>query len=547
MSKSSTRPRTARLAFAAAAVSGLLLAACSGEAKQSEETKAPVASEPAPESTPAETTPAETTPGETTPGETTPVDSTPTDAIPGYDDPRGQIFTDFQASYTRSGPFESLDSFCMPNDPAADRVATDPGITADTISIHHMRQQLEKLKDIGFAVEIGDTKAMFEAFVNEINENCGGIRGRKLDLGMSEFNPLGDFAAESNAACVEATEDREAVIALNSSGFQGPAVLCLTEEHDTILLTTQGLSTEFADRSGGRLFTLDAGLDESLTALAKYAINNNLLEGKVIGVVGSDQGGQPEAVQAGLIDVLAEAGIEVAVADTLGCNGGSTCAEGLQESVSNMLAAGVDVLIPTLNVTSFPGYLGEMVTQGYQPGEVQFMVSNFNSATGDLVSSKAVAFGGEAAGNLYNGAIMVDAAATGNFRLEGAEIPPFNKMCIDTYVKNGGPAYDYFDGVGNTQAGMVATVCTEMRIMARAIYNAGDNPTRADIQKALANLGPLDNNNMTPASLTEGKNSTVDAFQAMKWTFPCEFGAENAFDANNTCVVPSGEYYSIRD
>jgi Periplasmic binding protein len=323
--------------------------------------------------------------------------------------------------------------------------------------------------------------------------------------------------------------------------------LCITEEHDTILLTTQGLSTEFADRSGGRLFTLDAGLNESLTALAKYAIDNNLLEGKVIGVVGSDQGGQPEAVQAGLIDVLADAGIEVAVYDTLGCNGGTTCAEGLQESVSNMLAAGVDVLIPTLNVTSFPGYLGEMVTQGYQPGEVQFMVSNFNSATGDLVSSKAVAFGGEAAGNLYNGAIMVDAAATGNFRLEGAEIPPFNKMCIDTYVKNGGPAYDYFDGVGNTQAGMVATVCTQMRIMARAIYNAGDNPTRADIQAAMANLGPLDNNNMTPASLTEGKNSTVDAFQAMKWTFPCEFGAENAFDANNTCVVPSGEYYSIRD
>ena len=547
MSKSSTRSRATRLGFVAVAVSGLLMAACSGEADKSADTKAPVVTETPGDTTPADTTPADTTPSDTAVTDTTPGDTTPTDAIPGYDDPRGAIFADFQASYTRSGPFESLDSFCTATEPAADRVDTDPGITADTIVIHHMRQQLEKLKDIGFAVEIGDTKAMFEAFVNEINENCGGIRGRKLDLGMSEFNPLGDFAAESNAACVEATEDRQAVIALNSSGFQGPAILCLTEEHDTILITTQGLSTEFADRSGGRLFTLDAGLDESLTALAKYAATNGLLDGKTIGVIGQDTGGQPEAVQAGLIDELKTLGYEVAVHDTLGCNGATTCTEGLQESVSNMLAAGVDVLIPTLNVTSFPGYLGEMVTQGYKPGDVQFMVSNFNSATGDLVSSKAVAFGGEAAGNLYNGAIMTDAAATGNFRLPGAEIPPFNKMCLDTYEKNGGPAYDYFDGVGNTQAGMVATVCTEMRMMARALYNAGDNPTRADIQKALANLGPMDNNNMTPASLTEGKNSTVDAFQAMKWTYPCEFGAENAFDANNTCVVPSGEYYSIRD
>jgi hypothetical protein len=541
------RGRSARVGLAALALSGLLVAACSGEAEKADETAAPDTTAEVVETTPAETTPAETTPAETTPVDSTPAETTPSEGAPGYDDPRGQIFQDFQASYARTGPYDSLDSFCTTTDAPAEPQATDPGITEDTIVIHHMRQTLEKLKDIGFAVEVGDTAAMFEAFVNEVNENCGGIRGRKLDLGMSEFNPLGDFVAESNAACVEATEDRQAVVALNSSGFQGPAVLCLTEEHDTILITTQGLSTEFAERSSGRLFTLDAGLNESLTALAKYAIDNGLLEGKTIGVVGSDQGGQPEAVQGGLIDVLAEAGIEVAVYDTLGCNGSTTCLDGVQESVGNMLSAGVDVLIPTLNVTSFPGYLGEMVTQGFQPGDVQFMVSNFNSATGDLVSSKAVAFGGEAAGNLYNGAIMVDAAATGNFRLEGAEIPPFNAMCLATYEKNGGPAYDYFDGVGNTQAGMVATVCTQMRMLIRAIYNAGENPTRAGIAEALANLGPIDNNNMTPASLTPGKNSTVDAFQSMKWTFPCEFGADNAFDANNTCVVPSGEYYSIRD
>ena len=48
-----------------------------------------------------------------------------------------------------------------------------------------------------------------------------------------------------------------------------------------------------------------------------------------------------------------------------------------------------------------------MINQGYGPGDVQFYNSDFNSQADDLVSGKVNEFGGDAAGELYNGTIIV--------------------------------------------------------------------------------------------------------------------------------------------
>ena len=161
-----------------------------------------------------------------------------------FADPRGGIFAEFQDQFDRGHPFQTLDTFCIAHEEAEDRIDTDPGITADAIEVTHMKSRLEDLIDIGFGVDVGDTNDMFERFVNFINTECGGIRGRQLDLGQSEWSPLEGDAAVL-AACVEATEDRNTVVAMNSSGMQGPGVLCMTEENETNLITTQGLSEEF--------------------------------------------------------------------------------------------------------------------------------------------------------------------------------------------------------------------------------------------------------------------------------------------------------------
>lgn len=462
-----------------------------------------------------------------------------------YDDPRGGIFADFQGEFDRSHPFGGLDTFCTPHDEAADRQATQAGIETDTIEIHQIRQQLENLVDIGFGIEVGDVNLMFDTFTAVVNEDCGGIRGRQISMTESSYDPLNpDVEQARTTNCIEATEDNDAAVVLNSTGFQGAATLCVAVDNNTPLLTTQGLSDDFMARGDGRLLTLDFSLNESLRFMVERLDADGELEGKTIAVIGADVPGQQEAVQDGLVGTLEELGYEVPVNDVIGCGGGTTCAEGLQESVANLKEEGVDAIFPTLSVTSLPGYVGEMVTQGFAPGDVQFYNSNFASQAGDLVSSKVAAFGGEAAGALYDGTIIVDAAAAGNFRLEGTEIPAFNQLCLDTYAERTGIEYDWYQEEGNTPSGMVANVCALMRMAARAIYDAGDNPTRDDITAALAGLGAVDTNNMIPASIANGKYTLADAAQTMTWTFPCAIEGA-AFDENNTCIVMDDNYENV--
>ncbi len=527
-----TRP-TSLLLAGSLAVLALLGAACGGESVDDPETVTSDDSSTTRALEDSSTTEAIDDPGTT--------EGTDTPAVGTYDDPRGPLFADFQATIDRSHPFNGLDSFCSPHDEAVDRQATDRGITADTIEIHHIRQELENLVDIGFALDVGDPDEMFRFLVREINENCGGIRGRELVLNESSFNPLdSDVEAAQLATCIEATEDNAAVFVMNSSGFGGTGALCMAEDADTAFLTTTGFPDDFYERSAGRLVTLDFSSDQSLRQLVLKADADGMLEGRTIGVVHSDGVGAPEAVEAGLLATLDELGYEVAVRSTIGCGGGSACSEGTQSSVTDMLDAGVDAMFVPLNVLSLPAYVTEMVAQGFQPGEVQFLNSNFNSQAGDLVSSKVAAFGGAEVGDLYDGTYLVDSAATGNFQLPGAELPPFNELCVETYASQGGPRFDYFALDGNTPQGMLAVVCSEVRVMARALYDAGDNPTRDSIRDALTNLGPIDSNNNLPATFLPGKYTSADIVQSMTWSYPCE-GIE-PFDDSGTCVVPNADW-----
>jgi hypothetical protein len=520
--------------LAVLAVTALLAIGCSGESDDAatEDTAETSATTSAPDDTGADTGETATDTGSTS-------DTGDTGGGETWDDPRGGIFADFQSEFDRSHPFQSLDSFCTPHEAAASPEATEPGIEADTIQVHQIRQQLENLIDIGFGVDVGDPTLMFDTYVNAINEECGGIRGRTLELGTTEYDPLSpDIEQATGAACVTATEDENAAFIMSSTGLQGTATLCIAEEHNTPYIGTIGLESGFVERAGGKLVSFDFTQDDALRYLVERIDATGDLEGKTIGVIGADTPGQPDAVQAGLVDVLEDLGHEVAVYDTIGCSGQTQCTEGVSESVGDLKDAGVDVLFPTLNILSLPGYVAEMVTQGFSPGDVQFYTSNFNTQSGDLVSSKVAAFGGEAAGALYNGAIVVDSAATSNFRSDPEwPVPAFNQLCIDTYAENGGEPFEY----GGTVEGMLSVVCAEVRVMARAIYDAGDNPTRDSIGEALAALGPVDGNHMIPMSFGPDKYAAADAAQTGTWTFPCQI-PDGAYDENDTCMVSNSDY-----
>ena len=466
-----------------------------------------------------------------------------------YEDPRGGIFAEYQAGMDRGDhPFMQVDQFCVAHEPAADRVATDTGIEADSISIVHLRTRLEDLVDIGFGTDVGDPAEMFDTYVAVVNEQCGGIRGRMIDLHTIELPVFGDTVDEErNAACIQAIEDLDGVVLVNSSGFGGSATLCIVEQHETAFISSLSPPLEFMQRSEDRLIVSTAAAEEALSWLALDLIARGELDGKTVGVVAPDTPGEVEAVEGGLVDVLRDNGVNVAVFSVIGCMGGTVCAEGNVDSAQQMRAAGIDVFFNTLNVISAPLYISELLNQGFGPGDIQFYASDFNSQAAEIVVSKIVQFGGVAAGELYNGAVILDSRDTGAYRLEGYETKPFNEMCNDTYGANSPSgtnheAEDRFEG--NSRYGMTSSVCMKMRILLRGLYDAGDNPTRADIYEALANLGPVDSNEMYPSSIRPGKTRTPDVIHNLVFEFPCTqphpFPIEG-FD-QGICLYPIDEY-----
>ena len=471
-----------------------------------------------------------------------------------FDDPRDGIFDEFQATMDRGDhPFMQMDAFCNAHPAAADRVATDTGIEADSIKITHIRSKLEDFAAIGFGTDVGDPAEMFETFVTYVNEQCGGIRGRMIDLHTIHVDVLGDQLDElRNAACIEAIEDNDAVLILNSSGFQGSATLCIVEEHRTAFITVQPQPQEFMDRSNDLLITTTPTAEEALGWLARDLIARGELDGKAIGIAAPDTPGQYEAVEAGLVNVLRDSGVNVAVFDKIGCGGTVACTEGAVDTVGRFRSEGVDVVFNVLNVISAPLFLVEMLNQGFQPGDVQFYASDFNSQAAEIVASKILQFGGVEAANLYNGARIMDSRDVGAYRLDGYEPRAFNEICNDLYGAHSpsGTNHESEDRHdGNSRYGMTSTVCELMRIASRAIYDAGDNPTRADIYATLANLGPIDTNEMIPGSIRPGKTRAPDVLHNLIWEFPCSkpYGlpVPGFEDSGGTCIYPVDEFRPV--
>ena len=467
-----------------------------------------------------------------------------------HNDPRGGIFADFQRGFDRDHPFGSLDAFCGPHDPPAEaRRAAGAGIGADTITLVHMRTRIEEIVNLGFAVPVGDPTDMFDTFTRIVNERCGGVWGRRIDLQTVEVAALGgggqDIDTLRNAACIEATEGRDAVIVMNATTFAGTAQLCITEEHDSVLVGHEALPEEYVRRGGGRLVSTATTLEEILSALAKYVIDTGALEGRRAAIVAPNTPGEAEAVEGSLLAVLEAAGVDVRTFDVIDCRGTSICTGGMAESVQRLIEEGVDVLFPTLNAISLPAYINEMVTQGFAPGDVQFYNSDFNSQGNEVVAGLIVAFGGPAAAELYDGTVLLVNTDQGRFRDPDWNPGAFDEMCMREYRENSplGEDYDPRDPVEANKYGILGLICSVYRVALRALYDAGPNPTRADIFGALENLGPVDLPGMLPASLDPGKWTMGDSLQPVTFRYPCP--VEGLGASSDICLVPS-DYTELR-
>ncbi len=455
-----------------------------------------------------------------------------------YVDPRGPIFLAFQESLDRTSRFSGLDSFCRMGsaDPIDAPTPVEAGITAESIVIAQIDTRLNELVKVGFGVPVGDPGAMVAAFVDVVNEACGGINGRSLELRTIGVSALGggdlDIDTLREAACLEAVEIHEAVVVLAATPIPGTAAGCLTRRHRVSHLAVRGISDLDLLQGQGLLHSIEVGDRTGLSLALGAAIDRGLLVGATIGVVIPDSPQRSDDLMAAVDHALAEVDM-TSNRYQIGCEGTTTCQVGLDTAVAAMVADGVDVVVPLVDMTSLPWLILEMLEQ--QMPRPQFVLSGLDGQGLDAVASRIAEFGGPTAGAYYDGALVVDGSATGAQRLDDAERRPFDRLCVEAWAEVEGVAVPTVESAADDVHRTVVEACSLVRWVARAVEAAGPDPSRLALQVALAGVGPIDVPDMRPTTVDGRRWRTV---QVRRYEYPCAHGV--GFGASAGCLVPDG-------
>jgi len=437
--------------------------------------------------------------------------------------------------------FTGLDTFCKAaaSPPTKAPKAIDDGITDKEISVTNVRLDTEIIKKIGFAYDYGDAVDQVNTFVGLINDECGGIDGRKIvvhDILQPVPGLSGDPQLQAQESCTKIVKDFNSIAAFSNTGIGDPLAQCVTGPNPVMYIGTYDFSEQDFKQSHGRLFSFNHSPTDILTYAARALAPK--LKGKRVAVVTDDTAPDPEIVQEGLIKALKKAGVD-ATLDVLPCGDDPACASGIIPAVQRLKADGAKVVFPLLSALALPAYLNEMVTQGFKPGDVQFYNTSFQAQDSELVASHIADNGSKEAAALYDGATIISGGLEGDWRLPGYQPDKFNQMCNDAYIANSKVVTEPYDPTiddSNRIYSVVAGHCAMVRLLARGIEAAGPNPTRAAIAKAIGRIGALETGAGTPATLKPGKPTAPDAIARLKFRFPCPKPVTN--DAN-VCMVPT--------
>jgi ABC-type branched-subunit amino acid transport system substrate-binding protein len=422
-----------------------------------------------------------------------------------------------------ANPFAPTGTFCTKSGPPP---------TKGTVKVVQIRSQLEKLQALGFSIPVGDVNDMFQVFTDEINA-CGGIRGKKVVLQNEEYDPTS--SASRDAACIAATEDDKAFVVVNANTLTGTGPICVAGDHKTPLVYVGGAQDSEYASTNGRLASYGPSAEGQLRLLAADLLASGAVKGKKVAVVTTDLPAQADVVEPALVTPLKRKGVNVSVYDVMPCQGSLICTQPIPQSVLKLAGAKPDVVIPVLTATTLPGYVNEMKRAGMT---AKLYESSYNALGTDIVQSKVLQVGGADVAKYYQGATLVSATVTGDWRLPGFGPPPIGVMCNDVYAKHTKTGSSFKpDTEGYTKWGMVGLSCTNMRMVARALYDAGDKLTQQSFVTALRKLPPDPIGGIGGAPVVvfiDKKTTPTTAFEA-RATYPCKLPAP---PTNTICLVP---------
>jgi len=398
--------------------------------------------------------------------------------------------------------------------PAAQRKASDVGITRDAIKLGVLIPA-DNSSDEGtsFSDVVGDPKQQWDAYISTVNAK-GGILGRKIQPVYREYDGL-DLDAQ-RAACVYLTEQAKVFAIVNSGGFYGDPILCVTQQHRTPFLGQAGEALDFYQKSKGLYFSTTPNKDRVLQNMVASAARDGVFKGKTVGLL-SREGIDAIPVDRSLKPALKAHGITVTYEARISADDSAAQSQ-IPLEVQQMKSKDVDFIMLTTGLIVANVFAQQADSQRYTP---QYMTSDFASGGADIYTIGMPAS--------FAGAITYTALRTGEARAGMSEALQ-DAACRKTFEKHTGKKLDRT----GTEYSITVTACGILDQFVVGMVKAGTNPTRSLLSNALQSIGAWDVPYSGAGSWSRNKFDAPDVTRRGTWKSDCR------------CWIPVGPFIRTR-
>jgi len=440
-----------------------------------------------------------------------------------------------------------------------ERIASDVGVTEDTITIAVIIADLKGLRDIGFPLPDGLTNEALAGrigtYLEDWNE-AGGINGRTFEIVEITWNPLDPATMEN--ACTEATLDNEVFMAINASGFDPAFVPCFTEDNDTLFILGDKAPQYMFDSAPDRLFGLfPPGEIAAVQAGRIFLAETDLPAGSKIGILESNNPA-PQAASAEVKEMLENNGFET-VTITINTQAGDNAASNAEAtaSVTQFNAEGVSEVFVLLGFLQTDGFWGEVEALNVSWGRTLVdvapgMCTQFGASRTNPAAAGSTCVTSTDAYSLVDGGLREDQSFEAQCRTEWLNHFPVFEGRSDIGVPSGEVNLETSDGE-LLNSDFAPQECTIVYALQYAFEKAGVNPTRDSVAAALKTYsGPAAQISNGEGAFGEDKNFfSTNMWQVEFRIVPSDTprgsdGTFNGCPAPTNCWVPvSGQWFSI--
>ena len=177
-----------------------------------------------------------------------------------------------------------------------------PGVTADSIKVAVPLVDFGCIEDFVDDVRIDQDK-IYEAYFDDVNEN-GGVNGRMIEPLFKTYCPIPGSEPSSLSICTAATEDDDVFAIMGIFvDFTGDAQLCVTRDHERVLIT-HGVSQAWIDDAPpGLLLSPDITAERRIDVIVSLLESEGELDGRKVAVLAAqDNEGRIESTVAPALD-----------------------------------------------------------------------------------------------------------------------------------------------------------------------------------------------------------------------------------------------------